>query len=102
MNELTIILQKEQEQKEKIETTQKEAETAISQTKVQLEKQFENISLSKEVLQEIKKEQEKKLHVLEKAYEEKTAKALVDLEKIKKEKIAQAVDYLLAKILCLK
>jgi len=102
MNELTIILQKEQEQKEKIETTQKEAETAISQTKVQLEKQFENISLSKEVLQEIKKEQEKKLHALEKAYEEKTAKALVDLEKIKKEKLAQTVDYLLEKILCLK
>ncbi len=102
MNELTSVLQKEQEQKEKIEKAKEEADLAIHNKKAQLEKKLEGVSLGEKEITQMKVMKEKKLQEIENVYQAKTAQALERLSKIKKEKLSKAADYLVEKILCLK
>lgn len=102
MNELSLVLQKEQEIKEKIETAQKEADLALQQKKAQLDKKLEGVSLANSEAEQINLAKEKKLKSIEQEFQEKTQKGLGDLLKIKKSKSVEAVDYLKERILCSK
>lgn len=102
MNELSLVLQKEQEIKEKIEAAKREADLVLQEKKIELEKKFEKVSLTAKEAEQFNLAKEKKLQAIEQAFQEKTQKGLEGLAKIKKEKLARAVDYLVEKILCLK
>lgn len=102
MNELSLVLQKEQEIKEKIEAARKEADLALQEKKFQLEKKLEGVSLSATEAEQLKLAKEKRIQNIEQSFQEETQKKLSELTKIKKEKLNQAVDYLVEKILCLK
>ena len=102
MNELSLVLQKEQEIKEKIETAQKEADLALQKRKAQLEKKLEEVSLPSNEADQLKIAKERKFQAIEVVFQEKTQKGLDDLLKIKKNKLTEAVDCLKEKILCSK
>jgi len=102
MNELSLVLQKEQEIKEKIEAAKKETDLALQGKKLQLEKKLEDVSLSATEAEQLKLAKEKRIQNIEQSFQEKTQKKLSELAKIKKEKLAEAADYLVEKILCLK
>lgn len=102
MNELSLVLQKEQEIKEKIEAARKEADLALQGRKLQLEKKLGEVSLSAAEAEQLKLAKEKRIQNIEQSFQEKTQKKLSELTKIKKEKLNQAADYLVEKILCLK
>ncbi|MFH0739943.1 MAG: hypothetical protein V1819_02465 [bacterium] len=102
MDELSLVLQKEQEVKEKIETAQKSADLALQEKKLELEKKLNSISPSPSDIEQLSLAKEKKFQAIKQLFEEKTKKGLEDVAKIKKEKLGLAVDYLVEKILCLK
>lgn len=102
MNELSLVLQKEQEIKEKIEAVKKEAGLALQEKKIQLEERLEKISLTAKEAEQLNLIKEKKFRAQEQAFQEKIQKGLEGLAKIKKEKLVKAADYLVEKILCLK
>ncbi len=102
MNELSLVLQKEQEVKKRINKAKEQAEVALEDRKNQLKKKLESISLKAEESGQLDIAKKKKIDALEKLLLEKNQKEFDDLLKIEKEKSPQAVDYLVEKILCLK
>lgn len=97
-----MVLQKEQEVKEKIEAAKKEADFYLQEKKSQLEKKLAEACLSPDEKAQIKSAKEKKLQAIEQDFKEKTQKELFGLAKIKKERIDKAVNCLTDRILCLK
>lgn len=102
MNELSLVLQKEQEIKEKIEATKKEADLALQEKKLQLEKKFGDVLLNDQDAKQLSLAKEKKLQAKEQLFEEKTQKELSELAKTRKDNLSKATDYLVEMILCLK
>ncbi len=102
MNELSLVLQKEQEIKEKIEAVRKEADLTLQEKRSFLEKKFGEVYLTAQEEKQIKEVKEKKMESIKQAFQEKTQKELSLLASIKKEKLNKAVDYLSQRILCLK
>ena len=102
MNELSLVLQKEQEIKEKIEAVRKEADLTLQEKRSFLEKKFGEVYLTAQEEKQIKEVKEKKMESIKQAFQEKTQKELSLLAPIKKEKLNKAVDYLSQRILCLK
>ena len=102
MNELSLVLQKEREIKEKIEAVKQEADLFLQEKRSQLEKKLEEVSLTPNEKEQIKSAKEKKLKTIEQAFQEKTQKELSLMLAIRKEKLNKAVDYLTERILCLK
>ncbi len=102
MNELFLVLQKEQEIKEKIEAAKKEADLVLQGKKLQLEKKLENVSLSVVETEQLNLAKEKRIQSIEQLFQEKIQENLGELAKIKKEKFVKATGYVVEKILCLK
>ncbi len=102
MNELSLVLQKEQEVKEKINKAKEQAEQALEEKRSELKKKLESVSLKAEESKQLDTAKKKKIDALEKLFLEKNQKGLNDLLKIQQEKSPKAVDYLVEKILCSK
>ncbi|MDD5433060.1 MAG: hypothetical protein PHE77_00140 [Candidatus Pacebacteria bacterium] len=102
MSELSLVLQKEQEIKEKIEAAKKEADLILQEKKAQLEKKLGSVSLKSNKAEQLRLVKEEKFQALETLFQEKNRKALNELSEIKKAKFNTAVNYLTEKILCLK
>jgi len=102
MNELSLVLQKEQEVKEKIETAKKNAELILQEKKTQLEKKLGGVFLDPQQEAQINSTKQKKLQAIEKKFQEKTQELVGELEKTKKENFNKASQYVVERILCLK
>ncbi|MDD5738832.1 MAG: hypothetical protein PHY72_02830 [Candidatus Pacebacteria bacterium] len=102
MNELSIVLQKEQEVKEKIETAQRNADLILQDKKNQLAEKLARVCLDSAQEAQIRSAKEKKIEIIRQSFQEKTQKALDKLEDIKKSNTSKAVEYLVEKTLCSK
>lgn len=103
MNELSLVLQKEQEIKERIEAAQKEADLAVKEKKMFWEKELEKVAQDEQEIVELEAAKNKKIKAIEEKYQKEESEIGSEKNReMKREKLEKAAEHLKEMVLCLK